>query len=387
MTSHTTYRAAIIGTGRVADLYDDEMVHYPDVELPADVVHTNMYSVKPVGHAGAYRTVPGFYLVAAASRGRERLQAFGRRHHVDALYTDYREMLAAVRPDVVSICTQSPAKCDAVLACAEAGVRAVIVEKAFATSMEEADRMLAACGEAGTLVTTHHPMRFSLMFRRLKELIVTGAVGELGTITCYAPGRIIHGTHAFDLVRFLGGVVTSIVARIPDLKPDATSDSPVAGTYPDLGADAMLTLESGATAFLSMSTARPALDGLDVRGTCGYITAPIWIAGVMLLVQRHERAAAEFGYEDQPEARPVRPVTWEEVGPAWPNHSDADRASAIQRHLSELHTTLTTGAPFISSGEDGAAALELGLACYHSALTNSPVQVPLTERRLRVVNR
>src|SRR5262245_59772079 len=107
-TAGTVFRAAIIGTGRIAGAYDDEIVHDPDVDLPAGSVHTSMYSVKPVAHACAYRSVPGYHLIAAASRGQERLHAFGQRHGVRALYTDYRRMLAAERPDVVSICTQSP---------------------------------------------------------------------------------------------------------------------------------------------------------------------------------------------------------------------------------------------------------------------------------------
>jgi predicted dehydrogenase len=381
------FRAAIIGTGRIAGTYDDEIIHYPDVELPGGSVHTNMYSVKPVAHAGAYQTVPGYRLIAAASRGQERLHAFGQRYGVRALYTDYRRMLTAERPDVVSICTRSPEKCDAVLACAEAGVRAVIVEKAFATSMVEADAMLAACEQAGTFVAMHHPMRFSLMFRRLRQLTHDGSIGDLGAMTIYATGELIHGTHAFDLVRFLGGEVTAVLARVPDLQPAPGDADPFAATYPDLGGDAIFTLASGATAFLSMSTARPTVDGVEVRGSTGYVTAPIWIAGAMPLVRRRERASAEYGYGPRPDGRPVRPVTWDEVVPAWPDSAAADQTSAIQLLLRELHATLTTGAPFISTGRDGALALELGLAFYHSALAHVPVQVPLAERRLRVINR
>jgi hypothetical protein len=55
--------------------------------------------------------------------------------------------------------------------------------------------------------------------------------------------------------------------------------------------------------------------------------------------------------------------------------------------LVELYQSLTTGVPFISSGSDGAAALEMGLACYASHLAGKPVALPLVERSLRVPNR
>jgi hypothetical protein len=61
--------------------------------------------------------------------------------------------------------------------------------------------------------------------------------------------------------------------------------------------------------------------------------------------------------------------------------------STTQRMLVELHDSLTTGAPFVSTGRDGAAALELGIACYASHLAGGPVKLPLADRTLRVPNR
>ncbi len=58
MDTAQSFRAAIIGTGRIADLYDDETVHIPDITLPPGNVHANMYNIKPVSHAGACRESP-----------------------------------------------------------------------------------------------------------------------------------------------------------------------------------------------------------------------------------------------------------------------------------------------------------------------------------------
>jgi len=382
----TLLRAAIVGTGRIAHTYDDETVHLPDVGLPPGVVHANMYGVKPVSHAGAYRTTAGYSLVAAASRGRERLESFGRRHGVRALYTDVPQMLAAERPDVVSVCVQSPQKHEVVLACAEAGVRAVVVEKAFATSLVEADKMLAACARSGTFVATHHPMRFSLMYRRARELTHNGAIGELGAITCHSSGSLVHGgTHWFDLVRFLGGEVASVLADVPDVAADAGARSALEGTYPDLRGHVLLTLRSGVRALVSL--AGTTSGGTVVRGRSGYLTLPV-STGVFTLTQTRERTAAESGLAAlKPEGRGVRPVVWDEAVPAWPESAAAGERSSTQRMLTELHQALTGKAPFVSTGADGAAALELAIACYHSHLAGGPVTLPLQERRLTVLNR
>ena len=97
------------------------------------------------------------------------------------------------------------------------------------------------------------------------------------------------------------------------------------------------------------------------------------------------------------------------VGDGWlyqvaPLHPDATRAypsqvtatplgtaahtmSMTQRLFAELHHSLETGSPMISTGRDGAAALELGLACYASHFAGGPIAPPLADRNLRVPNR
>jgi predicted dehydrogenase len=386
-TSDTTLRAAIIGTGRIGDTYDDELVHYPDLDLPEDVVHASMYSVWPKSLAASFRTVEGYELVAGANRGRERLEEFGDRHDVSGLYTDYREMLDAEDPDVVAVCTQSPAKHDAVLACADAGVDAVIVEKAFATSLAEADEMIAVCEDAGTRIAVDHPMRFSPMYRRLKELTRDGTIGDLTHLTSHSAGLVHGGSHDFDMLRFLGGDVSSVYARIPELEPGAVEGDPLEGTYEDLDGDVMLTFESGAVGHVECTA--DTHRGVVVRGTEGYVTAPRGLGGVMNLVQSRRRPLEEFGHgddsDDPDDSR--HDVRWEEALPAWPDSAEADRLSSTQRMLVELSETLVDGASFVSTGQDGAAALEIAIASYHSAIRGEPVDLPLEERDLRVMNR
>ena len=70
-----------------------------------------------------------------------------------------------------------------------------------------------------------------------------------------------------------------------------------------------------------------------------------------------------------------------------PIEGEPHTMSTTQRLLSELYQTLSTGAPFVSTGRDGAAALELGLACYASHLAGGPINLPLADRTLRVPNR
>jgi predicted dehydrogenase len=356
------YRAAIIGAGRIGSAYDDEIAdpRPPDFYQGANR-HTGLYTVLPVNHAGAYLTTPGYRLVAAANRGAAKLRAFGERWGVSALYADFRALLRDEQPDVVSVCTQSPEKAEIAIAAAEAGARAIVVEKAMATSLAEADAMLAACERRGALLAVNHPNRFSPMNRRVKALIEAGAIGAPGLLLAHATGGMLHiGTHTFDLLRYWGGEVVEASARVPDYAPER--DLPALGT---------LTFANGALGvFDHVHGAAP---GYEIRGTDGYITTSSLVGDGWLyrIEPFHPPGARRY-----PHRLTVEPI---DAGP----HA----LSPTQRLLVELHDSLTTGAPFISTGRDGAAALEVCLACFASHLAGGPVRLPLADRALRVPNR
>jgi predicted dehydrogenase len=358
----TTLRAAIIGTGRIGSTYDDEVTDRRDPAFfqGADR-HVGLYTVLPVNHAGGYRTTPGYDLIAAANRGAEKLHAFGERWGVRALYTDYRALLRDERPDVVSVCTQSPEKAEIVVAAAEAGVRAIIVEKAFATSMAEADAMQTACARHDVLLVVNHPYRFSPLARAARARIEDGSIGTLGTVSAFAVGGMLHvGTHTFDLLRFWAGDVIEVAAWVPDYTPGQ-----------DLPATGVIRFASGVEGFFDhRHRVQP---GYEARGTAGRVAISALVGDGWFA--RTEPFGAT-GARPYPQRMHIAPI---EGAP----HT----MSPTQRLLDELHATLTTGAPFISTGPDGAAALEIGLACFQSHLAGGPVRLPLRDRAFRVPNR
>ena len=355
-------RAAIVGTGRIGALYDDEISHREEPSFyQGPNRHSGLYTVSPVNHAAAYRSTPGFDLVAAVNRSEDRLREFGERYGVEALYTDVRTMLERERPDVVSVCTQSPEKAEVTVAAAEAGVKAIVVEKAMATSMAEADAMIAACERHGVLLAVNHPYRFSPLARRAKAVIDEGTIGDLGTVVAHASGGMLHvGTHTFDLLRFWAGDAVEVWATVPDYEPER-----------DLPATGMVRFAGGAAGFFDH--VHRAQAGFEARGTAGTVAVSSSIGDGWLT-----RLAPMY-----PEAKRPYPsrVTREPLDPG------PHTLSMTQRLLTELHESLTTGAPFTSTGRDGAAALELGLACYASHLAGGPVRLPLADRGLRVPNR
>lgn len=151
-----------------------------------------------------------------------------------------------------------------VLAAAAAG-KHVLVEKPMALTIEDCKAMNDAVRAAGVVMIVGHSHSFDLPVRRAREIIASGAVGELRMITSayftdflYRPrrreeldtaqgGGVMYNQapHQVDVARLLGGgLVRSVRANVGAWD----TARPTEGAY-----QALLTFESGATASLTYS--------------------------------------------------------------------------------------------------------------------------------------
>lgn len=155
-------------------------------------------------HALGYRQSPLAERVAVADIHRPAAERVARDYGFARVYTDYREMLAKERLDVVSMCLWPALHCEAVLACLEAPVlpRLINAEKPMAPTYGEAVRMHQACQAAGVQLTFSHQRRFGPHFAKARELIAEGAIGALQRLEMDCSNLLDWGTHWFDMMLF-----------------------------------------------------------------------------------------------------------------------------------------------------------------------------------------
>jgi predicted dehydrogenase len=151
-------------------------------------------------HAAGYEASPDCEIVAAADISQENLDAFCREHNVAAGYLDYHEMLDEEKLDIVSVCTWPHLHAQMVIDAAQAGVKAIHAEKPMAPTWGESKQMAAACEERGVQLTFNHQRRFGSPFRKAKELLDDGAIGELVRIEAFTSNLYDWGTHWFDMM-------------------------------------------------------------------------------------------------------------------------------------------------------------------------------------------
>jgi predicted dehydrogenase len=192
------YRAAIVGLSWIA----------ADAAGPAS--HPVLGTATPYSHASAIAATPGVEVVAGCDINPAACEAFkeqwGGRWPGLRTYADYREMLDRERVDVLSVVTPDFLHRDVVIAGVEAGVRGVFCDKPLATSLADADAMIAVVRERGVTLSVNVTRRWKPSYVAAREDIRAGSIGELAQVTVHYGGERAmlyrNHSHFLDLICF-----------------------------------------------------------------------------------------------------------------------------------------------------------------------------------------
>lgn len=212
-------RCAVIGTGRIGSSLE-----------------TDRLREKPASHAGAISRGQDTVLVAGTDPDADNLAAFGRQWRLpaSALFRDSSEMLDAVKPDIAHIAADTESHVPLLLLALERKVPVIVLEKPVGSTLAEAHSALEAverAEKAGTSrVVVNHERRFAADYRRAREYIRSGELGELLSANgilhmgmTKPPAQVLwhDGTHLVDVLSFLIGP-WDVTGSIGD--PESTTD-------------------------------------------------------------------------------------------------------------------------------------------------------------------
>lgn len=318
--------------------------------------------VKPsaMGYAMAYQHGLAYQklsevceIVACADIVPENGQAFAERFGFSRVYASHHEMLAAEKLDIVSICTWPKLHAPLVIDTARAGVRAIHCEKPMADTWAACKQMAAVCEEAGTRLTFNHQRRFGKPFRKAKELLDAGAIGNLLRIENGAGNLYDYGSHNFDMCGYFVGQVPAewVIAQI-----DYRDETLVFGMHNENQTVATWRYANGVYGFASTG-AGGAMVGCHQRliGTGGII---------------------EVGATGEPALRILR------YGSGW-EAIDCDGEGLhnniyIERAIADVVGALQTGGESELSARNALQATEVIFGAWESARIRARVDLPLT---------
>jgi predicted dehydrogenase len=142
------------------------------------------YAVVGLGHIAQNAVLPAFAharrnsrLTALVSDDRRKLNAMAKQYRVQATYSyeQYEECLQAV--DAVYIALPNSMHAEYTIRAANAGVH-VLCEKPMAVTVDECERMIAACREANVKLMIAYRLHFEPITLKVIELVRRRAIGD-----------------------------------------------------------------------------------------------------------------------------------------------------------------------------------------------------------------
>ena len=284
-----------------------------------------------------------------------------------AAYADYNELVNDPNVDAVSVCTPNSSHHPIVLAAAAAG-KHVLCEKPVSMQLEEAQAMIDACTHAGVVFQVGHHMRSWAAAEKAKALIDSGSIGALtyarfrqahdwgglpdvpgvfGSLAHSGGGTLLdNGCHLFDLVRWFGGDVRDVFARVATLK---------------------FATEVEDTAIASIGYVSGAIGQVEVAWTGTGWQEAFWVYGTHGSLECDSRVGPNV-------------LTHRYRNSNATNWSDTDVAryelrglDSHTQHVVNFLAAMNGDLDVVCSGVDGREAVRLVLSAYRSAETNAPV--------------
>ena len=157
-------------------------------------------------HALAFQANPRFEVVGLCDIDVGRLQEASARFGVTETSADAAELARRLRPDVFCFCTLPDVRLAMIRAGVEAGSRLIAMEKPIALTSAEGIEIRRMLGGAGVKAVVSHQHRYGEHYRKVKEMISSGALGRIHTVYGTATGWMMHMlSHLIDYMRWYNG--------------------------------------------------------------------------------------------------------------------------------------------------------------------------------------
>ena len=361
-TSNPIFNIAILGCGKVAHL-----------------------------HAKAIQNLKNARLAGVWSRSKATAETFAAQYNVP-FYTEISTLVDAEKVDIVIICTPHPFHLQPVLEAAAAGAN-ILVEKPLASTLEDSDKIIEACKNAGLKIGVISQRRWYEPVIRVKEAIEAGKIGKpvfatinmlgwrdknyydsdewRGTWKMEGGGVLVNqAPHQLDLFLWFMGEIDEVFGLWSNLNHPyiEVEDTAVA----------IVKFKSGAIGNIIVSNSqKPGIYGkVHVHGENGASVGVQTDGGAMFIagmsgilepplndiwsVPGEEKMFEQWKADDSAHFNNINPMVF------YMERQIEDFLSAIQNNTNPLVT-----------GEDGRRTVELFTAIYRSTRDNKPIKFPL----------
>lgn len=361
-TSNSLFNIAILGCGKVAHLHAKAVQNLKNARL-----------------AGVWSRTPKTAIMFAAQYGA-------------TFYAEIKDLVNREKIDLVIVCTPHPFHLQPVLEAAKAGAN-ILVEKPLASTLEDSDKMIEACKNAGVKLGVISQRRWYEPVKRVKDAIEAGKIGKpvFGTINMLGwrdkkyydadewrgtwkmeggGGLVNQAPHQLDILLWFMGEIDEVFGLWKNLNHPyiEVEDTAVA----------IVKFKNGAIGNIIVSNSqKPGIFGkVHVHGQNGASVGVQTDGGAMFI-------AGVPGYIEPPindiwtiEGEEKMLEHWKDADSAHFNSIDP-MVYYMERQIEDFLRAIENDTEPLVTGEDGRRTVELFTAIYRSTRDNCPVKFPL----------
>ena len=192
-------------------------------------------------HLDAWSRIPDVEIAAGCDLDEEKIKGLTKKFNISNTYQSVEEMLDREKPDFIDIITPPETHLELCKLAISKGVH-ILCQKPVTPSFKESLQLFELVSESQIRFMVHDNWRFQPWYRKIKEMIQEGAIGDFHTLNfrmrmgdgwgedAYL-GRqpyfrtmerlLIHetGVHFIDAFRYVFGDIDKVFARLRRLNP------------------------------------------------------------------------------------------------------------------------------------------------------------------------
>jgi predicted dehydrogenase len=159
-------------------------------------------------HASGFAANPRFELAGICDIDRARLEAAAPSLGSPEMDTDAAALAKTTKPDVFCFCTLPNLRLPLIRLGIQSGARLIAFEKPVAMTSAEGLEIKRALDGAGVKAVVSHQHRYGEHYRKVKDLVASGAIGRVHTVYGTATGWAAHMlSHLIDYTCWFNGYV------------------------------------------------------------------------------------------------------------------------------------------------------------------------------------
>lgn len=230
-------------------------------DLPGAASDPVLGTAVPYSHASAYSATPQVGNLVGCDTSPEAREAFERawsaRFPGLRTFADATEMIADVRPDILSVVTPDHLHARFAIEAMEAGVPRIFCEKPLAITLEDADRIIDTAERTGATVSINYTRHWVPGNVEARARLRDGTIGELSQVVMQIGGPramlFRNLTHSIDLMAYFAESEPRWVFADLEEGFDRYTEYRGNGRDPSLepGANAYVVFENGVRGYLA----------------------------------------------------------------------------------------------------------------------------------------